>query len=91
MTPWRPSVVPRWPVLVASRTRAFFNYRRLDSKLRLRILARRHARGYYFSPRDGDEDVEAVEWIAGQVARYGGLRWSRSRWTKFTKLDKQET
>lgn len=83
MTPWRPSPVPKWPVLVASRTRAFFNYQRLDSRLRLRINARRHARGYYFSPKS-EVDIEAIAWIEGQAKRYGALRWTRNRWTKVT-------
>lgn len=74
MTP-RAGVSNPYPVLVASKIRAWFDYQRLDVRLRLRIRARRHTHGVQLTPVDTD-DAEAKKWIQAQVDRWGTMTWS---------------
>lgn len=70
-----------FPLIIASKRRAAFEYRRLDVGIRLRIRARQHVKGVAMSPLRPD-DAEAVEWITGQAEKYGIVKWTRQGWVK---------
>lgn len=80
MTP-RVGNVSLWPIVVASKIRALFEYKRLDLRMRARIRARRHTQGLSLSPISHD-DAEACKWILAQAHRWGVVKWTRSGWVK---------
>lgn len=80
MCPARGRVV-LFPLIVASKIRAPFEYGRLDVGLRLRIRARKHAKGVRFQPVEPG-DREASDWICALAEKYGVVKWTRSGWIK---------
>lgn len=73
MTP-RAGNVNQYPIIVASKIRALFEYQRLPLVMRERIRVRRHPKGLSLAPVDA-EDVEALAWIKAQADRWGVMRW----------------